>query len=241
MSSSVSARKKRDDGAVRVVGERPAQVLFGLLVAAAEESRHLEVPAAERAVGGSLLEGRDRASAPFSSSSLDRRLRYLRPWRRPNDSASAPMLAAIQKCPSGRFGSSAMAARAGGDAGFEQRLALGFAARGRPASSARAPASTPPRSPSGSPSAAAPRCRRPAARWRDRRAARRARRDPPAAARRHRRRGRVTSADAGERRARDTIRRCRTSSGSCSPSSAKIRRAKGCSTRRSASRSRCGS
>ena len=32
-------------------------MLFRLLVAAAEQSRHLEVPAAERAIGGSLLEG----------------------------------------------------------------------------------------------------------------------------------------------------------------------------------------
>ena len=30
--------------------------------------------------------------------------RYFRPWRIPNDSASAPMLAAIQKWPSGRLG-----------------------------------------------------------------------------------------------------------------------------------------
>ena len=45
------------------VGERLAQVLLGLLVAAAEQARHLVVPAAERAVGGSLLERRGRASA----------------------------------------------------------------------------------------------------------------------------------------------------------------------------------
>ena len=47
----------RDD-AVRVVGERLAQVHFRLLVAAAEQSRHLEVPAAERAIGGALQESR---------------------------------------------------------------------------------------------------------------------------------------------------------------------------------------
>ena len=52
--------------------------------------------------------------------------RYLRPWRRPKDSASAPMLAAIQKCPSGRFGSSDDRRASRGDASFEQRLAFVF-------------------------------------------------------------------------------------------------------------------
>ena len=39
-------------GAVRVVGERLAEVFLGLLVAPAKQARHLEVPAAQRAVGG---------------------------------------------------------------------------------------------------------------------------------------------------------------------------------------------
>ena len=43
-------------GAPRVVGERLAQVLDGLLVAAAEEPGYLEIPSAQRAVGGALLE-----------------------------------------------------------------------------------------------------------------------------------------------------------------------------------------
>src|SRR6476469_8125111 len=37
--------------AVRVVGERFAEVLLGLLLAATEEARHFEVPPPERAVG----------------------------------------------------------------------------------------------------------------------------------------------------------------------------------------------
>ena len=43
-------------GAVRVVLERFAQVLFGQPVTAAEPSGHLEVPAPERAIGRSLFE-----------------------------------------------------------------------------------------------------------------------------------------------------------------------------------------
>src|SRR6185312_2055133 len=38
-------------GAVRVVGERLAEVLFGLLLAAAEQTRNLVVPPSEGAVG----------------------------------------------------------------------------------------------------------------------------------------------------------------------------------------------
>ena len=49
--------------------------------------------------------------------------RYFRPWRRPNDSASAPMLAAIQKCPSGLFGATRDRRAAGRDARLEIRLA----------------------------------------------------------------------------------------------------------------------
>ena len=63
MSASVSARNDARDDAVRVVGQRLAQVLFRLLVAAAEEPRHLEIPAAERAIGGAVAGRPDRASA----------------------------------------------------------------------------------------------------------------------------------------------------------------------------------
>jgi hypothetical protein len=45
-----------------------------------------------------------------SSSSLTG-FRYLMPCRTPNDSAIAPMFAATQKWPSGRFGCSAIARR----------------------------------------------------------------------------------------------------------------------------------
>ncbi len=43
----------------------------------------------------------------------------------PNDSARAPMLAATQKWPSGRLGSSVAAVRPGRDSRFEQCLSLG--------------------------------------------------------------------------------------------------------------------
>jgi hypothetical protein len=48
--------KDAGDHTVRVVGQRLAQVFLGSLVAAAEESRHFEVPAAECAIGGALQE-----------------------------------------------------------------------------------------------------------------------------------------------------------------------------------------
>src|SRR5262249_54711412 len=44
------------DDAAGIVGESGPQVLFRFALAAAEESRHLKVPAAQRAVGRSLLE-----------------------------------------------------------------------------------------------------------------------------------------------------------------------------------------
>jgi hypothetical protein len=48
-------------GAVRIVGQRLSQVRFGKPAAAAKEPRHLEIPAAERAVGGALLKRRIQA------------------------------------------------------------------------------------------------------------------------------------------------------------------------------------
>ena len=67
----------------------------------------------------------DRVSDVASSASLIWP-RYLMPCRMPNDSASAPMFAASQKWPSGRFGSSAIAVRAAAMPRFERRLALGL-------------------------------------------------------------------------------------------------------------------
>ena len=110
-------------GALRVVGERLAQVLLRLLVAAAEQARHLVVPAAERAIGGARLVARRRGAAPPRAPALIA-LRYLRPWLIPNDSASAPMLAASQKCPSGFAGCSAIAVRAAAMPGVERGAAL---------------------------------------------------------------------------------------------------------------------
>ena len=52
------------DGAVSVVLQRSLEVLFGLLVAAAEKAGNLEVPAAERAIGRSLKGGVEGAG-PF--------------------------------------------------------------------------------------------------------------------------------------------------------------------------------
>src|SRR5262249_36267104 len=51
------AEKEEGCGALLVVGERLAQVFFRFLVAAAEQARHPEVPAAERAISGTLLKG----------------------------------------------------------------------------------------------------------------------------------------------------------------------------------------
>jgi hypothetical protein len=45
-------------GAVRIVFQRFAEMLLRQFAAAAEQARHLEVPASERAVGGALLECR---------------------------------------------------------------------------------------------------------------------------------------------------------------------------------------
>jgi uncharacterized protein (DUF4415 family) len=144
-------------------------VFLGLLAAAAEQARHLEVPAAEGAVGGAVLEGGVERSTRLEGL-LDRAA-VLDALRRPNDSASAPMLAASQKCPSGRSG----CARDGGAGGVDarpraRRLALGLRVRACPASSARARASRPTRSPAGCASSRAPRCRPPAgaARFSDR-------------------------------------------------------------------------
>ena len=89
-------------GAVRRVGERAAQVLFRFRPASAEQARDLEVPAAQRPVGRSLLKGGIDLSTVRVVALMSPR--YFKPWRSPNDSASAPMLAASQKCPSGRSG-----------------------------------------------------------------------------------------------------------------------------------------
>ena len=147
----------RDD-AVRVVGERLAQVLFRLLVAAAEQPRHLEVPAAERAIGRALLERRDRASAPSRSASLIGAaiLEALAQAERLGERAHVRGDPEVSFGPLRRRARSA--GRAGGDAALRARpCARARAGRWCPASSAPAPASRPTRSPSGSPRAAPPR------------------------------------------------------------------------------------
>ena len=73
-------------------------------------------------------------------------LRYFRPARMPNDSASMPMLAATQKWPSGLFGWSAIAFWPASMPFFVKAALLGFRRCGRRASSPRAPASRPRRS-----------------------------------------------------------------------------------------------
>ena len=149
----------------------------------------------------------------------------------PNDSASAPMFGGHPEVPFGPrrlehawpCGRRPCRARA--------RPAVPASAPACRASTARAPASTPTRSRA---------ARRPGARSQMCGRALRA----GEVARRVRDRARRASclALAAQRpkpkRARCTIRRCRISSGSCSPSSAKTPTAKGCSTRRSASRRR---
>ena len=161
------------------------------------------------------------------------------------------MLAAIQKWPSGRLGSTATAGSSGRDASLEQCPCVRLPAPVRPASIARARASRPPRSRVGSSAAGRPRSPprrgpwRGPSRWRIQgvRIAARGGLQPF--------RARRSQADSGgerplrhwpgarsPRRAGGRIRPCRTSFGSSWRSWVRIRRARGCSTRRSASRSR---
>ena len=184
-------RGRTAGGAVRVVGERLAQVLLRFLVAAAEQPGHLEIPAAERAIGGALL--KRGIELQHGLERFADRLAVFEPCRMPNDSASAPMLAASQKWPFGSFGLERRRRARGGHAAFERRAARRFGAvRAQPVA-ARAPASTRPRSPSDSLSAA--RCQMSAAC--------RALARPVALARRARRRSpRVAAGSCGLRRQR---------------------------------------
>src|SRR4029450_13665733 len=51
-------QEKMGGSAVRIVGERSAQVLFRQLLVASQPARHLEIPAAQRAIGRTLQKRR---------------------------------------------------------------------------------------------------------------------------------------------------------------------------------------
>ena len=90
-------------GAVRVVGQRLAQVLFRFLLAAAEQPRHLEVPAAERAVGRSLLKRRIELQHLLERV-LDRRRDTSAPAACRTTRRARPCSRPSRSSPSGAFG-----------------------------------------------------------------------------------------------------------------------------------------
>ena len=125
MSASVSARNKCEMMLLRVVGQRLAQVHLRIACCCRQTAPapcNTSVRARDRR---SRPGTPDRASGSSSSASLIGP-RYLIPCRMPNDSASAPMLAASQKWPSGRCGVERNRRSGRGDAGLERGLAFGL-------------------------------------------------------------------------------------------------------------------
>src|SRR5215831_13049935 len=108
--------------AVRIVAERRAQMRFGLLVSAAEEPRHFEVPAPERAISGPLLERRidpqDRLEL------LPHGLAILQPLPRAERFGQRPHVRREPEMPFGTIRLRRERLASGVDALFEERAAL---------------------------------------------------------------------------------------------------------------------